>query len=355
MASEMLYQQIRKYVLQLIDENRTKPNYRLPSENQLCIKFHASRVSVQRALRALEEEGLIYRQQGRGTFIRQQSNIPTEIRLKKGIIGMLVPTLDSKFICDIVESAQEHLESRGMSLAIFSTHDNPHMENELINTILDIGSKGLIIMPVSFSHYSDEMLRLALNKFPTVQVDRYLPGLPSSVVSCDHFHSAYNITALLQSQGHKVIGFVSQPMEYCSAISIRFSGYERAMLEADVLYNSQIRFTKDIAEPDYEANFNAFLDAVKPSALICTSKFYGAYISKVFADRKIRMMKDITLAVYDMEYPDVAAYTDQMPIIIDQQPREIGRCAVEELMRLISGESISNQIFIPEKIIMPAT
>jgi len=44
------------------------PGARLPAEIELCREFGASRITVQQALRLLEKEGLIRRQQGRGTF-----------------------------------------------------------------------------------------------------------------------------------------------------------------------------------------------------------------------------------------------------------------------------------------------
>lgn len=350
MPSEMLYQQIYKYLLQLIRENQSKADYRLPSENQLSIKFHASRISVQRAFHMLEEEDLIYRQQGRGTFIRRQSEAPVNTSLEQSVVGMLVPCFDSSYIQKIITSAQEHLEKHNMALAVFSTCDSVRLEKDLISTVLKLHAKGLIVMPVCFNRYSDEMLQLALSKFPTVQIDRHLPGLPISTVSCDHFHSAYNVTALLQSQGHTVIGLISQPLAYCSAVSTRLTGYERAMLDADILYNSQVLFCKDIVDPDYEDAFETFLDTVRPTALICFARYYGAHISKVFTKRGIRMMQDITVAVYDNEFIDMFAYTDTMPIIIDQRPEEIGKSAAEELLRLIAGKSTGSEILIPEQI-----
>lgn len=44
------------------------PGARLPTEFELCRMFNASRVTVQRALALLEKEGVIRREQGRGTF-----------------------------------------------------------------------------------------------------------------------------------------------------------------------------------------------------------------------------------------------------------------------------------------------
>lgn len=42
----------------------------LPSEYELCKQFEVSRVTVRHALRTLETEGLIYRRQGIGSFVR---------------------------------------------------------------------------------------------------------------------------------------------------------------------------------------------------------------------------------------------------------------------------------------------
>jgi len=41
----------------------------LPSERELCSQFRASRITVRRALQILEEELLIHRRQGSGTFV----------------------------------------------------------------------------------------------------------------------------------------------------------------------------------------------------------------------------------------------------------------------------------------------
>lgn len=355
MSSEMLYQQIRNYLLQLIHDNHNQPDHRLPSENQLCIKFHASRVSVQRAMRMLEEEGAIYRQQGRGTFIRREHTDPVLSPSptgndKKQFVGMLVPELDSLFIQQIISSVQSILLTRNYTVALFCTYESARLEEQFIRTSLDMGAKGLIIMPVSFNQYSNEMLRLALNKFPTVQLDRYLPGLPMSCVSGDHFNSIYNATTLLQSQGHKIIGLVTQPSSYCSSVSTRINGYERAMMEADILYNNRVHFIRNAEDPDFENAFEEYLDSVKPTALISSSRYYGPHISHVFSRKGISLMKDITFAIYDNEYQDTVAYNDVMPIIIDQRPIEIGRSTAEELLRQINGETPKGEILISEII-----
>jgi GntR family transcriptional regulator len=44
----------------------------LPSENELCDIFQVNRGTIRHALEVLEREGLIYREKGRGTFLRRR-------------------------------------------------------------------------------------------------------------------------------------------------------------------------------------------------------------------------------------------------------------------------------------------
>ena len=44
------------------------PGDKLASEQALCGEFKVSRITIQQALRLLEKDGLLRREQGRGTF-----------------------------------------------------------------------------------------------------------------------------------------------------------------------------------------------------------------------------------------------------------------------------------------------
>lgn len=46
---------------------------RLPTERALCRQFRTSRITIRRALQILEEEGLVDRRQGVGTFVRSNA------------------------------------------------------------------------------------------------------------------------------------------------------------------------------------------------------------------------------------------------------------------------------------------
>ena len=64
-----LYYQLKKQLLREIQEGRWQPKEAIPSERELIDAYGVSRTTVRQALADLVTEGVLYRQQGRGTFV----------------------------------------------------------------------------------------------------------------------------------------------------------------------------------------------------------------------------------------------------------------------------------------------
>ena len=73
-----LYHQIRTLLLQQIESGRLKPGDAVPTERELIDRYGVSRITVRQALNSLAVDGLLYRQPGRGTFVRR-SRIEQEL------------------------------------------------------------------------------------------------------------------------------------------------------------------------------------------------------------------------------------------------------------------------------------
>lgn len=89
-----LYQDVKAYVLDMMQREAWPPHHRVPSENVLVARLGVSRMTVNRALRELSAEGRLYRVQGVGTFVADQKpdaafltvrSIADEIRSRGGI------------------------------------------------------------------------------------------------------------------------------------------------------------------------------------------------------------------------------------------------------------------------------
>jgi GntR family transcriptional regulator len=66
------YFQLTKLLTREIETGSWKVGERLPSEPAICEQFGVSRTTVRQALAALESEGLVRREKGRGTFVSER-------------------------------------------------------------------------------------------------------------------------------------------------------------------------------------------------------------------------------------------------------------------------------------------
>lgn len=71
-SSLPLFEQVMQHIRTQVQTGQVGAGYRLPSETELCLQYDVSRITVRRALKELEEEGLLERRQGKGTFVARQ-------------------------------------------------------------------------------------------------------------------------------------------------------------------------------------------------------------------------------------------------------------------------------------------
>lgn len=85
-----MYHQIYLVLREQILEGHFDPRQPLPSEHQLAAHFGVSRVTLRGALDRLEEDGLISRQRGRGTFALAEHRPDTRRTEISGLLGNLI-------------------------------------------------------------------------------------------------------------------------------------------------------------------------------------------------------------------------------------------------------------------------
>src|SRR5919202_2889223 len=64
-----LYHQLKLILRSKIENGEWKPGDQIPTEEELCERYRVSRITVKQAINGLVAEGLLYRQQGKGTFV----------------------------------------------------------------------------------------------------------------------------------------------------------------------------------------------------------------------------------------------------------------------------------------------
>lgn len=65
------YYQLQEIIRERIRSGEWAPGSLIPSERELCERYGISRMTARQAISGLEAEGLLYREQGKGTFVGQ--------------------------------------------------------------------------------------------------------------------------------------------------------------------------------------------------------------------------------------------------------------------------------------------
>ena len=81
LPSLALYAQVKDHISRKIQDGTWPAGHRLPSESELVAQFGISRMTVNRALRELMEQGRIVRVAGVGSFVAE--NKPQSTLLQK--------------------------------------------------------------------------------------------------------------------------------------------------------------------------------------------------------------------------------------------------------------------------------
>jgi GntR family transcriptional regulator len=92
-----LYHQIYMVLRERIMEGLYPPREPMPSEMEFSVEFGVSRVTIRKTFEFLEEEGLIVRMRGRGTFTHPQlASRPVEARVRGLVDNLLAMGLRTK-------------------------------------------------------------------------------------------------------------------------------------------------------------------------------------------------------------------------------------------------------------------
>ena len=115
---EIKYRQLAERLKQELENYIRQGTYKLPTEKELCEQFHASRQTIRQALLILEQEGLIARKQGSGSYVT--GLLPER---EKNHVAILLST-DTEYIFPALLGDLETLLSKeGYSVSVYITHN----------------------------------------------------------------------------------------------------------------------------------------------------------------------------------------------------------------------------------------
>ena len=243
-----LYKKIKAELGREIQHKQYPPNTPFLTENEAIERFGVSRVTVRQAFDLLEQEGYIYRVQGKGSFISALETQPVKT------VAFLATCIMSNGVESVLlRSVEDYLDRQNISLIICNNSNRFDKTQRYLERLVRSGVDGVIYVSVLAEDYERNaplIQFLSNHDIPVVLLDRYLPSLydKSYIVTPDNYAGGYALTRHLISLGHKRIGFCFGGGQ--SSTNDRFKGYEKCMQDHQLPLEPQ--YLKTIqCEEDY--------------------------------------------------------------------------------------------------------
>ena len=263
---------------------------RLPYERELCAQYGVERVTIRHALQLLEEDNLIQKQAGRGSFVSGPAAQPAP--LHQSILFAMNRSYDIRSIGEF------------NSKMFFRMEDVCHRHGALVEEVAASGTPVICV-----NHFS-----------PRVQC-----------VMPDNMSGVREAVARLRAWGHERIGFISGPLTFINAQE-RLAAFrhglwenglpidERLIVESDWTYEGGVQAMKEI------------MGAGEPPTAVCTASDMMA-IGAIEAARQLGLRVPEDLSVVGFDNIDMGLYCAPSLTTVSVDAQQIAVVAVEALLR----------------------
>lgn len=366
---QALYEIIQKDIIEKIQKGVYKAGDRIPSEKEIAEEHHVSRITATKALTELSLNGYIYRVQGKGSFAN-----PLGKQLRPGAfpaafnaaddsgprrIGLIIPEFYDYHSGSIITSIIKMLPYPDYFVDIVLSRTNA-LEEYALNHFLKSGYSGVILFPSDCEFYSEIILRMHLNKFPLVLIDRTFPGIGCNSVTSDNQNGAITAAEHLISIGHTRIAFIADSTYKEQITSIRYNGYIHTILEHGLQAISYENFFNSDSAPEQMA----FVQAVKSgsiTAIIASNSHVAMRLYTLCEKNEILVPEDLSIVCFDnpnfyqQGKSDFFTYVDQDSVEMGEQASLVlqdclaGTCKDECRQVVLKPKLMTNQSTRPPK------
>ena len=326
---------------------------RLYSENELCSIFGISRQTVRQAIGILEQEKVVSRRRGSGTYITWQKKAARTGTKKIGVISTYV---GEYIFMDILHSVESVLSANGYATQISFTHNQVENERRALRAMLDNDVDGVIVEPTKSGLPNPNLgiyEEFRVRDIPVLFFNAKYPGIDFPVVCLDDVVAGETAASFLISKGHTKIAGVFQ----CDDIQgmLRYKGYIQALEKNGIEINSHHVFwfaTEDIKDISAypERIINRFKDC---SAVCCYNDQIAVKIIKLLEQNGISVPGDISVtgidnsALAELSVPPLTSVYNPVSLL--------GETAAKNLLSLIEDPSFDAEVLFRPVIVERAS
>ena len=243
---------IQQDIINAIATDKLRSNNKLPTEAELMSQYKVSRVTVSKALTALVNHNLLVRYPKRGTFVSSdakaalkllltpdadQGNIQSLRNKQRPLhVSLIIPTMADQFALNIVKGIKEALNFPAFCFNIAISDGEQATEAYWVDMLQKNGTDGIILFPVDQKIYNDHILKMKLERYPLVLIDRCLPGIDANYIISDNIKGGRLATAHLCDLGHKNIALCYGNDVNTFTTRDRIEGYKKELVSRHMFY-----------------------------------------------------------------------------------------------------------------------
>lgn len=316
---------------------RFHPGQKLPSEAALVQRSGTSRITVGRAIRELQNLGLVDRVAGSGTYVRQV----TADHPRPYLFGLLIPDLGETEIFEPICQSIANSPDAGDHALLWGHADaqanKPDQAWRLCQQYISRKVSGVFFAPLEFESAAEKMNRRIVSALheagvAVVLLDRRPSGTPGGkrcdLVGLNNRQAAYTATEHLVHLGCRRIGFMGYHGA-AATVAERMSGYEDALRTHGLRpAGGSEPHLQMLAEASRSARL---LHSVE--AFVCVNDRVAGQLMQTFLARGVKIPEEIRVVGID----DVA-YASLLPVpltTVRQPTREIGEAALRVMLERI--------------------
>ncbi|MHA0855544.1 GntR family transcriptional regulator [Paenibacillus sp. CMAA1364] len=352
MGQVPLYQNIVNALMAKIQSGELKSGDQLPTEAEISKQYNVSRITSKRALTELENSNLIYRVQGKGSFVNSiHISNRSSVHTRKEIL-LILPFSHNPGLGDYEKGINEYLKNSDYTLNIQS--NTIVEERKLLKAALQSTNSGVIFYPVSSICDLGILYQYHLSNYPLVTMDKCIEGIPFPSVVSDNFDGGYLAVTHLIENNHKKIAFLSSlKVEDSSSIRDRYFGYLKALYDNNLIdyavNDLTDRFLTQECNNGKEYYINFLQSAIEQgvTGIIAENDLIAIEIIQISKELGLSVPDDISIIGFDNI--NLASFVEPNLTTISQDFSQMGYLAAQSLIHLIE----SPQGHLQEHMIVP--
>jgi GntR family transcriptional regulator of arabinose operon len=304
----------------------------LPTERKLAEQFGISRGTVRRALRLLQREHLIVRQQGRGTFVNSSLDSGPPKNLHIGLLGLMLYDVEYGFT-GLVQGACAAAGRRGYAVTTGSVQTDRE-ELQSVWAFIRDNALGVVLAPRAPGAiaYYQELIR---EDIAVVLADMHIPGLREDYVLTDNAYGLQLATEHLIELGHRRIGYLANdfPLDDFPPIPVeRQRGFQLTCRKHGIRDDDIAEINKDVYREKLR-NFIARPD--RPTGIVAYNDTWAVRVIQTARELGLRVPRDLSVVGFD---DSTLAQKCPVPLTtINPERAEMGAAAMDLLIAKIEN------------------